>query len=392
LKRFFTLLSAMSPATKLVRDDGSFILSTEDIQRRRMVFVASFGLVMTAIYTLLQVYQLGFESTGLFNIATGIVGVAICGVGLRASLWGERPQPMIRILLLAFSALLWGEIAFSGGVTGYHIGILPVLPVIAAILLSARDTILFTALNLLVVLIIAGLAWNGSWLPQFAIDPQTDLLMSAFIILITIIGCGGAAVTLVLQSEKVNRQLMDLVEYQSHLAAHDALSGLGNRIRLQQRFDSLKQGETFDILLIDLDGFKAVNDTFGHNAGDYLIKALSERLREVTDDEDLLIRLGGDEFVILLENVDGTLASIRKYAEYLIEILSRPYLWDKTVLRISASIGHARYPNHGSTPSKVLSLADKALYQAKDAGKRQCITYGTTPVPKPARKEQPLRA
>lgn len=382
----------MSPSTRLVRDDGSYILSTDDIQRRRMVFVAGFGLIMTAMYTVLQVFQLGFETTGLFNIATGIVGAAICGLGLKISLFGDRPQPMIRILLLAFSALVWGEIAFAGGISGYHVGILPVLPVIAAILLSARDTILFTALNLLVVLAIAGLAYSGSYLPDFVIDPQTDLLMSSLMILLAILGCGGAAVTLVMQSEKVNRQLLELVEYQSHLAAHDALSGLGNRIRLQQRFDALKSGETFDILLIDLDGFKAVNDTFGHNAGDYLIKALSERLREVTDDADLLVRLGGDEFVILLENVDGTLASIRKYAEYLIEILSRPYLWDKTVLRISASIGHARYPNHGSTPSKVLSLADKALYQAKDAGKRQCITYGTTPTPKPARKEQPLRA
>jgi len=392
LKRFFTLLSAMSPSTKLVRDDGSFILSTEDIHRRRMVFVAGFGLVMTILYTVLQVFQLGFDSTALFNIATGIVGAAICALGLRFSLFSERPQPMVRILLLAFSALVWGEIAFAGGVSGYHVGILPVLPVIAAILLSARDTILFTALNLLVVLGITGLAYSGSYLPEFVIDPQTDLLMSSFMILLAIFACGGAAVTLVMQSDKVNRQLLELVEYQSHLAAHDALSGLGNRIRLQQRFDALKSGETFDILLIDLDGFKAVNDTFGHNAGDYLIKALSERLREVTDDEDLLVRLGGDEFVILLENVDGTLASIRKYAEYLIEIISRPYLWDKTVLRISASIGHARYPNHGSTPSKVLSLADKALYQAKDAGKRQCITYGTSAAPKPARKEQPLRA
>lgn len=392
MKRFLTLLGAMSPATKLVRDDGSFILSTEDIQRRRMVFVASFGMVMTVIYTALQVFQLGFDSTGLFNIATGTVGVLICAVGLKVSVWGDRPQATMRILLLAFSALIWGEIAFAGGISGYHVGILPVLPVIAAILLSARDTILFTALNILVVLGIAGLAFNGAFLPEFSIDPQTDLLMSAFMVLIAILGCGGAAVTLVLQSEKVNRQLMDVVAYQSHLAAHDALSGLGNRIRLQQRFDALKSGETFDILLIDLDGFKAVNDTFGHNAGDYLIKALSERLREVTDDADLLVRLGGDEFVILLEGVDGTLASIRKYAEYLIEILSRPYLWDKTVLRISASIGHARYPNHGSTPSKVLSLADKALYQAKDAGKRQCITYGTTPTPRPARKNQPLSA
>ena len=392
VKRFFVTLRAMSPNTKVVRDDGSFILSTEDIQRRRMVFVSFFGLIMTAAYTVLQVYQLGMEKTGWLNIGTGVAGVMLCVMGLNAALWRERPQPIIRVLLLAFSALLWVEIGFAGGVTGYHIGILPILPVIAAILLSARDTILFTTLNLLVVVGIAGLAHNGPYLPTFEIDAQTDLMLSTFIVLTAILGCGGSAVTMVHQSEKVNRQLLELVEYQSHLAAHDSLSGLGNRIRLQQRFESLQEGESFDLLLIDLDGFKAVNDTYGHNAGDYLIKAMSERLREVTDDEDLLVRLGGDEFVILLENVDGTMGSIRKYAEYLIDIISRPYLWEKTVLRCSASIGHARYPTHAPSPSKVLSLADKALYQAKNAGKHQCVTYGAKAVPKPARKPRSMSA
>jgi len=107
----------------------------------------------------------------------------------------------------------------------------------------------------------------------------------------------------------------------------------------------------------------------------------------VTDNADLLVRLGGDEFVILLEDVEGSLLSVRKYAEYLIDILSRPYPWEKHVLRISASIGHARFPHHGHSPSKVLSLADKALYDAKDAGKSQCVTHGMKPVPKPKRKD-----
>lgn len=392
MKRFFATLLAVPTRSKVVRDDGSFILSKEDIQRRRMVFVALFGLVATVCYTVLQVYQLGFEQTALFNLTTGIVGIIICAMGLKVSIWGDNPQPTIRVLLLAFSAMIWAEIAFAGGITGYHVGILPVLPVIASIVLTTRDTIFFTGLNLLVVVCIAGLTINGSLLPTFVIEPHTDLLMSSMMVLIAIFGSGGAAVTMVHQSEKVNRQLMELVEYQSYLAAHDALSGLGNRIRMQQRFDILQPDDSFDLLLIDLDGFKAVNDTYGHNAGDYLIKALSERLREVTDDQDLLIRLGGDEFVILLENVDGTLASVRKYAEYLIEILSRPYQWESASLRISASIGHARFPAHGDTPSKVLSLADKALYQAKDAGKRQCVTHGNPPEPSATGRAAPRRA
>jgi len=376
LNRLFSMLGGILPKTRWVRDDGSFILSTDDIHRRRMVFVSFFAFVMTAGYTGLQFHQLGIERTAWFNLATGSLGCLFAILAIKVSLWSAKPRPYIRTLLLGFSVLLWAEIYQSGGVTGYHIGILPILPVVAAILLNTRDTVFFTLLNIVIVFGIAGLAINGSQLPPFDISAQTDIFLSAFIIMISTLGCGAAAIMLVQQSEKVNRQLLDLVEYQSHLAAHDHLSGLGNRIRLQERFERLETGQSFDILLIDLDGFKAVNDTHGHNAGDFLLKELSDRLREVTDENDLLVRLGGDEFVILLEEVDGTLASVRKYAEYLISIISRPYRFEQNVLRVSASIGHARYPDHGGSPSKVLSLADKALYEAKDAGKRQCITYG----------------
>lgn len=376
MNRLFSMLGGILPKTHWVRDDGSFILSTDDIHRRRMVFVSVFAFAMTAGYTALQFQQLGVERTGWFNLATGCVGCLFAILAIKVSLWSAKPRPYIRTLLLGFSILLWAEIYQSGGVTGYHIGILPILPVVAAILLNTRDTVFFTLLNIVIVIGIAGMAINGSQLPPFDISVQTDIFLSAFIIMISTLGCGAAAIMLVQQSEKVNRQLLDLVEYQSHLAAHDHLSGLGNRIRLQERFERLEAGQSFDILLIDLDGFKAVNDTHGHNAGDFLLKELSDRLREVTDENDLLVRLGGDEFVILLEEVDGTLASVRKYAEYLISIISRPYRFEQNVLRVSASIGHARYPDHGGSPSKVLSLADKALYEAKDAGKRQCITYG----------------
>ena len=377
MKKILTSLGALFPKTQWVPDDGSLILSTEDIHRRRMIYVSLFAFVMTAGYTALQVTQFTFTDSAIFNLVTGTVGCILSLLAIKVSLWSKRPEPYIRVLLMSFSALLWAEIYFAGGVTGYHIGILPLLPVVAAILLTARDTIMFTVLNVVVVAALAILALEGHYIPAFDIPADANVLMTSMIIGISIIGCGGAAVMLVQQSDKVNRQLLELVEYQSHLAAHDHLTGLGNRISLQKRFESIEDREAFDILLIDLDGFKAVNDTHGHNAGDFLIKAMADRLREVTDDQDLLVRLGGDEFVILLEEVDGTLGSVRKYAEYLIDIVSRPYRWNQAVLRVSASIGHSRYPHHGANPSKVLSLADKALYAAKDAGKAQCITYGS---------------
>lgn len=387
LDRLFNLLGAIFPKTRWVPDDGSFILSSDDVQRRRMVMVSLFAVIMAGCYTALQITQLNAPGAVWFDLISCVVICTVSVATMLVAIWGQKPEPYIRLLLIGFSALLWAEIAFSGGVTGYHVGMLPILPVVAAIILTTRDTIMLTFLNLVVVLAIAYLGMTGKFLPEFTISPQNDILMSSFIIVISILGCGGAAIMLIQQSEKVNRQLLDLVEYQSHLAAHDHLTGLGNRISLQKRFEELQHGDAFDILLIDLDGFKSVNDTHGHNAGDYLIKAMAGRLREVTDEQDLLVRLGGDEFVILLEDVDGTLSSVRKYAEYLIDIISRPYRWDNgVVLRVSASIGHARYPNHGSNPGKVLSLADKALYKAKDAGKSQCVTFGTEACPKSNRK------
>lgn len=381
------MLSSIFPKTRWVPDDGSIILSTEDIQRRRMIMVSFFTLFIALGYSALQIFEFWTDKSQWLGLVMCIIVTCLSVLALLGAVWSARPSPQMRYLLLGFSAVLWVEIFYAGGVTGYHIGILPLLPIVAAILLTTRDTILLTILNLIVVTTIAYLAYHGQYVPAFTISPENDIIMSSFVIITCIFGCGTAAIMLIQQSEKVNRQLLDLVEYQSHLAAHDHLTGLGNRISLQQRFENLDPDDAFDLLLIDLDGFKAVNDTHGHNAGDFLIKSMADRLREVTDEQDLLVRLGGDEFVILLEGVDGSLANVRKYAEYLIDIISRPYRWENgVVLRVSASIGHARFPKHGSTPSKVLSLADKALYKAKDAGKSQCITYGSEACPKSSRK------
>jgi diguanylate cyclase (GGDEF)-like protein len=374
----------------LVPDDGTVILSIDDVHRRRLAAISLFGVFTTLIFTPLQIQTLGFETTGPFNLASGVIALAISGYALWTALWGEKAEPFIRFGLVCFAAIIWAEVILSGGITGYHAVMFPVLPVVGALLLRSRDTILFTLLNLLAMLAIAGLSFSTDFIQPLVVADSLNIIMTLSMLAITVLACAGAAFFMAHQNERIENQLRDLVHHQSHLAAHDHLSGLGNRVRLQQRFENTDPEQSFDVLLIDLDGFKAINDTYGHNAGDYLIKTFADRLREVTDSEDLLVRLGGDEFVIVLENVDGPLTAVRKYAEYLIEIVSRPYPWEGNVLRISASIGHARFPHHGRTASRVLSLADKALYTAKDAGKSQCVTYGTRPIPKPNIKKPKL--
>ncbi|MEO1305325.1 MAG: diguanylate cyclase [Pseudomonadota bacterium] len=381
------LLGAIFPKTQWVTDDGSIILSTEDIRRRRIVLVCFFIVVSTIGYTALQMQQLGTFGPMWLSLTTCALLCTLSVAAFFAAIWSEKPELQMRLLVIALSGVFWLEIYYAGGVSGYHIAILPVIPIIGSILLTLRDTVVLTILNVIAIAVIAFLAYHGEYMPAFSISRESDILLSGVIVAVSVIVCGSAAIMLIQQSEKVNRQLLALVEYQSHLAAHDHLTGLGNRISLQKRFEALEEDDSFDLLLIDLDGFKAVNDTHGHNAGDFLIKEMANRLREVTSDQDLLVRLGGDEFVILLEDVDGSLSSVRKYADYLIDIISRPYRWEnQVILRVSASIGHARFPKHGSTPSKVLSLADKALYKAKDAGKAQCITFGTEECPRSVRK------
>ena len=379
---FSRLLSNIIPKTQLNPHDETVIMSMEDVYRRRMIMVAVFGLCATIFHTSILFLTERTDNELQIGLGTAGLELAVCAIAFLVGLWGRNPTPVIRLSLLIYAALLWFEIIITGGVLSYQAVFLTILPVIAALLVTPRDTVAFTAFNIVILLGVTGLTALTSHIPMTEGVALTTLLTTATSLSLAICACAGGAVIMAAQNGKIQGQLREVVDYQSHLAAHDHLSGLGNRISLQERFEGRSPDnpdDRFDLLLIDLDGFKAVNDTYGHNAGDYLIKAMSQRLREVTNETDLLIRLGGDEFVILLEDMNCPTAQVRKYAEYLIGVVSRPYKWEGKALKVSASIGHARYPLHAKTTTKTLSLADGALYVAKAAGKAQCVTHGIAP-------------
>lgn len=367
------------PETNIRSSEEDEILSPEAIQRRRVAVISAFGLMVAIGFVILHLIWFKLEPTSFAVIGAGLLGGALSAYGLWMALWSDIRERRLRFIFIVFSILVWMGVFSSGGVTGYNSALLPVFPVVAAFLLKARDAILFTALHLTAIVVIAGLNHNLGILPQTVSEQTADLPVAVALLMATVTACAGSALYMAYQNQRVEGQLRNLLIEQAHLAVHDYLSGMGNRVRLQQRFAEENLDDGFDILLIDLDGFKAINDTYGHDAGDFLIKTASSRMAEITDESDLLIRLGGDEFVILLEKVDGTLADVRQFARYVIEVISRPYLWNGQQLRISASIGHARYPEHGETPSITLGLADKALYVAKEAGKSCCVTHGVQP-------------
>ena len=163
------------------------------------------------------------------------------------------------------------------------------------------------------------------------------------------------------------------------LAMHDPLTGLPNRELFQRRIgaalaEATQEGEAGQdeagpaVLLVDLDRFKAVNDTLGHPVGDALLRLVAKRLRSVLRSSDAVARLGGDEFALLVSPMPEPV-NLAQLAKRIVDVLGRPYLIDGHLVNIGASIGVARAPRDGREHSQLQRNADLALYHAKEAGR-----------------------
>ncbi|TXC67349.1 sensor domain-containing diguanylate cyclase [Piscinibacter aquaticus] len=151
-------------------------------------------------------------------------------------------------------------------------------------------------------------------------------------------------------------------------AQTDALTGLGNRLMLSRQMQAnLENGRPFSLLLMDLTGFKALNDRYGHAAGDEALRVVGQRLLSVVRESDVAARLGGDEFVLLLDGLSG-LDALEDRALGVAESLARPLRLDGVTVVLGVNIGGAAYPTHGDTESAMLGAADRAMYAAKRAG------------------------
>ncbi|WP_228896208.1 diguanylate cyclase domain-containing protein [Pseudoduganella aquatica] len=173
------------------------------------------------------------------------------------------------------------------------------------------------------------------------------------------------------------KELAQYSRQQQELALHDPLTGLPNRRLLEDRIATTLQHAARHqhraaVMYLDLDGFKAINDTHGHACGDEILKLVAGRLVGSSRKEDTVACVGGDEFVIVLGEV-GSLADAQEPACKLIEVVSEPYQVGALTLRLSTSIGIALYPDHADHVAALIQRADEALYEAKRGGKnRHC--------------------
>ena len=166
------------------------------------------------------------------------------------------------------------------------------------------------------------------------------------------------------------------------LALNDPLTGLANRRLLADRMSmalvhARRNLSAMAVLYLDLDGFKQVNDTMGHGAGDLLLKMVAGRLVETVREEDTVARQGGDEFIVALWHVSGA-DYAAQVAARAIEALSRPYCIEGVAVSITASAGVSIYPDHGEDADSLMKSADLALYAAKSEGKNTYRLCGRT--------------
>jgi diguanylate cyclase (GGDEF)-like protein len=154
----------------------------------------------------------------------------------------------------------------------------------------------------------------------------------------------------------------------THLAYHDALTNLHNRKFFMEELHKLTPQHCAAVLYIDLDGFKRVNDTLGHDFGDEVLKHVAQNLSTCLRSADIAARIGGDEFCALLSNVK-TQAEVLPVIERLFARIGSTHTFEGRTGTFGLSIGCAFYPDDGTTPDDIVSAADQAMYAAKNAGK-----------------------
>jgi diguanylate cyclase (GGDEF)-like protein/PAS domain S-box-containing protein len=168
----------------------------------------------------------------------------------------------------------------------------------------------------------------------------------------------------------------------TQLAYHDALTGLPNRLLFRDRLrkamnERQRDGQTLAVMMIDLDRFKIVNDTLGHQVGDELLQSVAQVLNASLGEQDTLARLGGDEFIVLLSTIEDE-TEIMRTSERMLGVLTKPFLLEGRQFFLSASIGACTYPSQGTDVDSLIRFADMAMYHSKEIGGNRLTIYTPT--------------
>lgn len=180
-------------------------------------------------------------------------------------------------------------------------------------------------------------------------------------------------IILFMRDISVRKQQEELI---FRMAYYDTLTELPNRRFLRERLEQAlnREPDQLGLLYIDLDGFKQVNDTQGHTAGDNLLRQVGARLTHNLPEHGFLARMGGDEFVILFEELTSV-KEVHQFAQMVLCLMAEPFVVDVQTVQLTTSMGISIYPEHGGSAEELIRTADIALYQAKNQGKNRYSLY-----------------
>jgi len=186
------------------------------------------------------------------------------------------------------------------------------------------------------------------------------------------------AITFTAVIRDITQRKKDEEEIQ-HLVLTDPLTNLANRRHFSQELKRSMESKkrlnlSVGLLMVDLDNFKPINDTYGHNVGDKVLQRVASRLQNITRNVDLIARLGGDEFAIILNSVDDKLDAVTP-AKKVIETIMKPMNIDGQIVKVGTTVGISISPQDAMSQEDFVNRADKALYKAKSLGKGQCFSY-----------------
>ena len=215
-------------------------------------------------------------------------------------------------------------------------------------------------------------SWSSAWIGRF-------ISYTAFFAIIgmSIFHLQTQIIRLLKKVENQKNIIEEQKKFIEHLANHDALTGLLSLRDVDKRIEiaisaAQKNKHNSALLFLDLDGFKSINDSHGHNAGDEVLKSVAHRVLSTIRSTDTACRVGGDEFLIIVDKIrDGT--DLKNLCERLIDTISSPFTYRDTELTIGVSIGAATYPSSATDATSLRVRADELMYQVKKSGKNNFL-------------------
>ena len=305
--------------------------------------------------------------------------ILIASIIIGVQLAGKRLPPSVKRFIIIANPIVLGAIGLFGfAMLGNGVATLLVACMITSLFYPLRVTFLVVAVSAALV-ISAGLLYATGTLTlsfdanvyMYSALPWANvvfaLLLSTVIVVLAVAHYQASILSLVGEIERQR----DVI---AHQALHDPLTGLPQRRlaadRLEMAVKTARRENTdgaLALLYIDLDGFKSVNDLYGHDAGDQVLIATAERLSRATRATDTVARLGGDEFLLILQDA-GDCARLEAQAHALAAALATPIRYRDGELVVQASIGIGRFPEHGTDADTLRQAADVAMYAAKQRG------------------------